>query len=188
MKISLLMLLILTGGLSACSPFSKPDSIADLIFFDINGSDTQAVIKPELKNNKLKLAKMEIFNWPLSIKPCESCLMKTAKRFHPDGPSTWIELKDLASKSTLWVIETFQFRIFTQDWKLEFKPESIQFTNNNNKTLRNVDYSKELPLQISEQPDCTLLWFKRAPLEQPPEYIADDVADFKTQAIWQCRS
>lgn len=186
--ITYLILLILITGCNAVSDskISKNQTASndnpDQFFF-IEGLEPKQKVAPALKNNHMMLGTIKVSNWPGVKLNCKECQVSKNRKDYFDGSTVWLTIA--GSNQTTLLVTSFQRRDFIDPWHLTYQKETLLIEDRKAGIKTSIAYDASLPIVIKEIA-CELVWLKRQAQKQPPEYISNDVADFKNQLVIQC--
>ena len=153
--------------------------------FVIFGSNKSLTTHTQLSNGILTLGDIEIKNWPLSNLECSPCEITLDRRFHPDGPTSWLIVEN-KNKTKTWIISSFQKKIVIGNWQLNHNNDQVLITDTRSNEETNVPSNIHFLTSLDSERNCSINWSKKELLDQPGKHIAADIAEFKSQFIIQC--
>jgi hypothetical protein len=177
-------LLIITLQSCESSSTNSNDEIQTKSFI-IFGNTQAFKSDVKLNGNTLLLGDIEIKNWPLTDFTCSTCDISLDRRFHPNGPTTWIRAID-SNETKTWIMTSYQKQFSADQWEIRHIKDQIIFTNSKSKKMTTFNSHFQSPVSIKSNENCTLLWAKKEFLDQPQQHLSPDVAQFKSQFIIQC--
>jgi len=186
MKKNILIFTLLIITLQGCnsSPVnSRPEVQTES--FVIFGNNQNLKSHIQLNGSTLSLGDIDIKNWPLKNLSCTPCDITLDRRFHPDGPTTWVIAVDKSITKT-WVISSYQNQFSIDQWQIKHASDQVIIINSKSKKKSTFSSNIQSSVAIKSDENCTLLWTKKVFLDQPRKNISPDVAKFKSQFIIQC--
>jgi hypothetical protein len=141
--------------------------------FLIFGGNQSLTTHTKLSRGTLTLGDIEIKNWPLSNLDCSPCKITLDRRFHPDGPTSWL-LVENNNQTKTWIVSSFQQQFVVDNWQVKHRDDQVLITDTRSS------------MSLDSKNYCSIKWSKKEALAQPGNHIAPDVAKFKSQFIIQC--
>ncbi|MGR6874523.1 hypothetical protein ACU6U9_20020 [Pseudomonas sp. HK3] len=184
--ISCLCLTLLMG----CQTNAEQAQISDRIeqsLFDLTGPSFIGTESINIVNKVANLGPVRVQNWPLDQFECNNCQVELSRKNHPDGQDLLLKLVT-PSGVTTWVASSYQKWLRFDFWKLELSGSQFTLLNTRSNQLSEFNTDVVSSFSMGTEPNCTILWSNRQAQKQPPKHIADDVADYKSQIIWQCQN
>ncbi|MFT5592567.1 MAG: hypothetical protein ACI8SR_000926 [Oceanicoccus sp.] len=178
-------------GVAGCHSASKletldlavPQQVSQL-FFEIQGTAPHGVVIPVFKDTVISFGELKVTHWPVLALPCDPCEVSAGREPHPDGPTQWLVIK--GSRNSTLLISSYQRHDYIKPWYVTYKQNHLLLEDRDSGLISNISYSGVFPKPIVGS-NCQLTWLKREAQRQPASHISDDVADFKTQLIFQCK-
>lgn len=178
-------------GLMGCQSASKPHlaepvsetEASPSLFFEIRGAAPTGAVTPSYEEKALILGDLEVVNWPSTKLECDSCLVRSGREFHPDGPTQWLKIE--GDEQSMLLVSSYQQRDFIDSWHISYQKDALVIEDRETEVKSSVTYDASLPVLIQDT-DCELVWLKREVQTPVSEGISNDVAEFKTQFAVQC--
>lgn len=189
MKLFLTICILL--GVAGCHSASKSQSLDLAVpkqtsqsFFEIQGIAPNGAVTPVFKEKAMIFGELNVALWPVSAVSCDPCEVDAGREFHPDGPTQWLVIKD--NRYSTLLISSYQRYDYIKPWHFTYKQSHLLIENKESGVASDMSYDEALPKLISGS-NCQLAWLKREAQAQPSAHISNDVADFKTQFVLQCK-
>ncbi len=157
------------------------------LLFDITGPSFIGTESININNKVANLGPVRVQDWPLDKFECNNCQVELSRKNHPDGQDLLFKLVS-PSGVTTWVASSYQKWFRFDYWKLELSGSQFTLLNTRSNQLSEFNTDVVSPFSMGVESNCTILWANRQAQKQPSKHIADDVADYKSQLIWQCQN
>lgn len=182
LSISLLIALVFLYG---CNSNPTKGAVASMDSLVIFGNNQSLTIQSSLKGDTLVLGNIKVKNWPLLEVPCTQCEVQLNRRHHPDGPTTWLNIKG-EGDSKLWIASSFQKQFNIENWQFKHNNHQVIITDSVSKQKTIIAENIQSPVPLSSNNECSVLWANKQALPQPGAHISADFAQFNSQFIIHC--
>ena len=156
----------------------------------ISGTNQSLSTQSSMQGNTLSFGNIEVKHWPLIKAPCVRCEVILDRRFHSDGPTAWLVIKD--EDKTTWIASSFQKQFNTEQWQFKHHEDQVTITDASNRNLSKkqtvITANIQSAIPLKSDKNCSVLWANKEFLQQPGKHISADVAQFNSQFIIQCKA
>ena len=186
LSISLLIALVFLYGCNSnpaqsdTSVISSTEQVTNMDSLVIFGANQSLTTQSILMGSTLVLGSIEVKNWPLSEAPCTQCEVQLNRSYHPDGPTTWLNIKGEMNSSS------FQKRFSIDHWQVKHDNNQVIIIHLSSKQKTIIAENIQSPIPLGFDNKCSVLWANKQLLSQPGPNISADVAQFNSQFIIRC--
>lgn len=152
--------------------------------FQIKGENQTLTTRVKFYDGNLIAGGIKVENSPLQKVECSPCEVTLDRRYHPNGATQWLELKNNSDRTL--IVSSYQPRFSALGWMFSHIDNQIKITEQKTRLSTVISNRLTAPVSLNSKNTCSVLWANKRFLKQPLPHIANDVAKFRSQFILQC--